>query len=78
MGRFQKEEAARLYAKQMGAEAAERQKREAIKAKGGCVCQVRQIKKRWDGDTLTIRSIHETDCIKFKWWMKDDQWAGVE
>ena len=71
MGRWQREEAARLYAQQMGAEAAERQRKAAIKAKGGCVCELRLVKKRWDGEHLSVKTIHEETCPKWKWWMSE-------
>lgn len=69
MGRFQREHAARLYAELMGSEAAERQIKAAIKDKGGCVCDYRLVKKRWDGENLSTRRIHEQGCRLYKWWM---------
>jgi hypothetical protein len=71
MGKFQREEAARLYERMMGADAAERQRKAAIKARGGCVCATRLIKKRWDGETLSVKTIHEEGCVKWRWWMAE-------
>lgn len=71
MGKFKEEELARLYAQQMGEDAAERQRKAAIKARGGCVCNIRQIKKRWDGETLSIKTVHEEWCPKWRWWMSE-------
>jgi hypothetical protein len=77
MGKYQQEEAARLYAEMMGAEAAERQRKEAIKRKGGCVCNFLMVKKRWDGTNLSVRKIHEQSCAKFRWWMTGDNLKSI-
>lgn len=68
---FRKQRQNELYLKQMGEEALARQQAEATKAKGGCVCNWRMVKKRWDGDVLSARKVHEPSCRAYKWWMAE-------
>ena len=72
------EQQLRLYAETMGAEAAARQAKEAIRTRGGCVCNFSMVKKRWDGTTLSERKIHEPSCPKFKWWMTGDNLKSID
>ena len=75
---WKQEQQLRLYQEAMGAEAAERQAREAIRQRGGCVCNFSMVKRRWDGTTLSERKIHEPSCSKWKWWMTGDNLKSIE
>lgn len=78
MKSFQKKKQEELYSKMMGELATERQKREAIKVKGGCVCNKYKLKKRWDGLHLSERTIHEPSCPLHRWWMTEDNLRSIE
>lgn len=54
------------YAEVMGPEAAERQRIEAARARGGCVCHKRTVKLRG-----VYRTLHQPSCPKWKPYMAE-------
>ena len=73
MSQWKREEQLRLYRKAMGEEAAARQEKEAKRARGACICEVRKVKKKWNGEFAPVseRLIHQQGCPKWKWWMDE-------
>lgn len=66
-----KEDQLRWYRESMGAEKTAEQVRLARLRDHKCVCEPRLLKRKWDGDRLTIRSVHDVGCPKWKTWMND-------
>lgn len=64
----------RLYAEEMGAEAAERQRLLARRARGLCVCATRKLRAKASsggGADSGPRTIHALDCPKRQRWMDE-------
>jgi hypothetical protein len=61
-----------LYREQMGAEAAERQRRLADIEARRCTCTPAKVRRRWEnGDKQTTRTVHDASCAKWKPWMAE-------
>lgn len=63
----------RWYREQMGDVAADRQGLLAKKEHGQCICtqplKERMLKRKWDGEKMTVRAVHMKECPKWKKWM---------
>lgn len=57
------------YKREHGTESWTRQVTLSKYAKGKCVCNPQKVKRRWDGNQLSVKTIHDTGCPKRQAWM---------